>query len=275
MDPGQRHASAASPATARPCNIWALRPAWQHLGAVTGKAARTDERRLQFVCTDRAAAVGVESRERLAAGRDVVLVQRREHSETDIYFGAALRFQRKIAAPMASGMLLQIQTAIEPVLERCFTKRRRQDFLAQAGPALLCLTFLEDALRVLLRWNEQMSFMTTTMKRCARHGPCSPAWPPSAWQWRPAVPSKSPALMLRCDFPLSQGACACRPAPADFDGRSDRGQRHDPAARPRQAQPREDGLLHAPRLRVCAAVHVRPVEGPGAYAWLSRKAMPE
>ena len=64
-------------------------------------------------------------------------------------------------------MLEQIQRAVEPFLERTLTKRRRQDFLAWAGPALLCLTFIEDALRVLLRWNEQMSFMTQSMKRCA------------------------------------------------------------------------------------------------------------
>mmetsp|Transcript_3901 Transcript_3901/g.12085 ORF Transcript_3901/g.12085 Transcript_3901/m.12085 type:complete len:290 (+) Transcript_3901:60-929(+) len=59
----------------------------------------------------------------------------------------------------------QIQQAVEPVLEYWLTKRRRQEFLANAGPALLCLTFVEDALRVLLRWTEQMQFMTKTMKR--------------------------------------------------------------------------------------------------------------
>ena len=48
-------------------------------------------------------------------------------------------------------VLRQIQEAVEPVLERSLTKRRRQEFLASAGPLFLCLTFIEDALRVLLR----------------------------------------------------------------------------------------------------------------------------
>ena len=61
-------------------------------------------------------------------------------------------------------VLRQIQEAVEPVLERSLTKRRRQEFLASAGPLFLCLTFIEDALRVLLRWKEQMSYMTVTMR---------------------------------------------------------------------------------------------------------------
>ena len=67
-----------------------------------------------------------------------------------------------------AAMMEQLQRAVEPVLESTFTKRRRQDFLASAGPTLLCLTFVEDALRVLMRWSEQMQFMTKTMKRCER-----------------------------------------------------------------------------------------------------------
>eukprot|EP00962_Isochrysis_galbana_P028776 scaffold9124_cov101-Isochrysis_galbana.AAC.5 len=65
---------------------------------------------------------------------------------------------------------------------------------------------------------------------------------------------------------LSQGLVVWGLAPAHLDGHSVRGQRHDPATCALQAEPREDGLLHTARLRVCAAVHVRSGEGPGARA---------
>ena len=71
-------------------------------------------------------------------------------------------------------VLRQIQEAVEPVLERSLTKRRRQEFLASAGPLFLCLTFIEDALRVLLRWKEQMSYMTVTMRMRAPPLPSEP-----------------------------------------------------------------------------------------------------
>ena len=71
-------------------------------------------------------------------------------------------------------VLRQIQEAVEPVLERSLTKRRRQEFLASAGPLFLCLTFIEDALRVLLRWKEQMSYMTVTMRMRAPPPPSEP-----------------------------------------------------------------------------------------------------
>lgn len=161
----------------------------------------------------------------------------------------------------------QIQQAVEPVLEYWLTKRRRQEFLANAGPALLCLTFVEDALRVLLRWTEQMQFMTKTMKRSA-----------AAARTRPVlclrVTNRTAQARLSTfniaaahlgDW-LSQGLAVWGLAPAHLDGHSVRGQRHDPATCALQAEPREDGLLHTARLRVCAAVHVRSGEGPGARA---------
>ena len=67
-------------------------------------------------------------------------------------------------------MLKQVQLAVEPVLERTLTKKRRQDLLATVGPGLLCTTFIEDALRVVLRWNEQITYMTRSMKMCVRLG---------------------------------------------------------------------------------------------------------
>jgi hypothetical protein len=162
----------------------------------------------------------------------------------------------------------QIQRSVEPVLEYWLTKRRRQEFLASAGPALLCLTFLEDALRVLLRWTEQMQFMTKTMKRSAAATVPQPCILFERWQ---SLGSRTARDRLPLQLPdlgscpsATQGLAACGLAPAHFNGHSVRGQRHDPATCALQAEPREDGLLHAARVRVCAAVHVRPSKGLGA-----------
>jgi uncharacterized membrane protein YphA (DoxX/SURF4 family) len=56
-----------------------------------------------------------------------------------------------------------VKDAIEPILERLMTKRSRKRFLERAGPALLVVTFIEDGLRIVLRWSEQMHYMTQVM----------------------------------------------------------------------------------------------------------------
>ncbi len=60
-----------------------------------------------------------------------------------------------------------MKDAIEPVLERMMTKKSRKRFLERAGPALLVVTFIEDGLRIVLRWSEQMHYMTQVMGMCA------------------------------------------------------------------------------------------------------------
>ena len=65
-----------------------------------------------------------------------------------------------------------VKDAIEPILERLMTKKSRKRFLERAGPALLVVTFIEDGLRIVLRWSEQMHYMTQVMGMCApRHIP--------------------------------------------------------------------------------------------------------
>uniref|UniRef100_A0A7S0IWB2 Surfeit locus protein 4 n=1 Tax=Calcidiscus leptoporus TaxID=127549 RepID=A0A7S0IWB2_9EUKA len=53
---------------------------------------------------------------------------------------------------------------VETVLETVLTRRRRQSTLAAAGPFLLVVTFIEDGLRILLRWSEQIHYMTAVMR---------------------------------------------------------------------------------------------------------------
>ena len=52
----------------------------------------------------------------------------------------------------------------ESVLETTLSRKRRQAILGVAGPLLLCITFIEDGLRVPLRWTEQVYYMTNVMK---------------------------------------------------------------------------------------------------------------
>jgi len=59
--------------------------------------------------------------------------------------------------------LLELRSACEDVLERVWTKRARKQYLSLAGPFLLCLTFIEDGLRIFLRWGEQYHYMTGRM----------------------------------------------------------------------------------------------------------------
>jgi uncharacterized membrane protein YphA (DoxX/SURF4 family) len=49
------------------------------------------------------------------------------------------------------------------VLERTLTKKNRKDFLSTVGPFLLVVTFVEDGLRIFLRWGEQIHYMTSVM----------------------------------------------------------------------------------------------------------------
>lgn len=53
---------------------------------------------------------------------------------------------------------------VENFLDTVLTKRRRTTFLAAAGPSLLIITFVEDGLRVFLRWSEQIHYMTVIMR---------------------------------------------------------------------------------------------------------------
>jgi uncharacterized membrane protein YphA (DoxX/SURF4 family) len=52
---------------------------------------------------------------------------------------------------------------ITDALERVSTKKGRKQFLEIAGPLLLCLTYIEDGLRVFLRWSEQYAHISFRM----------------------------------------------------------------------------------------------------------------
>ena len=56
-----------------------------------------------------------------------------------------------------------MQERIEGFLETALTRRRRQSFLSSAGPFLLVVTFIEDGMRIFLRWGEQIHYMTAVM----------------------------------------------------------------------------------------------------------------
>ena len=58
----------------------------------------------------------------------------------------------------------RLTEGVEHVMERFLTKRMKRDFLGSAGPFLLVVTFIEDGLRIFLRWSEQMHYMTAVMK---------------------------------------------------------------------------------------------------------------
>ena len=55
----------------------------------------------------------------------------------------------------------------QAVLERTLTKKNRKDFLSTVGPFLLVVTFVEDGLRIFLRWGEQIHYMTSVMNMSA------------------------------------------------------------------------------------------------------------
>ena len=56
-------------------------------------------------------------------------------------------------------------------MRHILTKKNRKDFLATVGPFLLVVTFIEDGLRIFLRWGEQIHYMTSVMNLCARPTP--------------------------------------------------------------------------------------------------------
>jgi uncharacterized membrane protein YphA (DoxX/SURF4 family) len=64
---------------------------------------------------------------------------------------------------LREGGAQQIVGAVEDTLEAYLTKKARSQFLAKAGPTLLCLTFLDDGLRIPLRWSEQHGYMVHSM----------------------------------------------------------------------------------------------------------------
>jgi len=55
-------------------------------------------------------------------------------------------------------------SALESSMEMYFSRKSRKKALSTAGPFLLVVTFIEDGLRVFLRWSEQIHYMTAVMK---------------------------------------------------------------------------------------------------------------
>jgi len=53
---------------------------------------------------------------------------------------------------------------LESALETSLTKKSRKKALSTAGPLLLVVTFIEDGMRIFLRWGEQVHYMTAVMK---------------------------------------------------------------------------------------------------------------
>ena len=77
---------------------------------------------------------------------------------------ASYNDQPRAVNPSANEWVLKAKDAIssaESWLEVTLTKKVRHDLLGFAGPTLLCVTFIEDALRIPLRWSEQFNYMTT------------------------------------------------------------------------------------------------------------------
>merc|ERR1711998_442636 len=64
-----------------------------------------------------------------------------------------------------------IHDRLEFELETRWSPKSMKRFLSIMGPLLLVITFLEDGLRVMLRWSEQISYLTAT-----RHGMGFSTW---------------------------------------------------------------------------------------------------
>ena len=146
-----------------------------------------------------------------------------------------------------------VKDAIEPILERLMTKKSRKRFLERAGPALLVVTFIEDGLRIVLRWSEQMHYMTQVM------GMCAPRKIPRARRAKFRARRPSPLILTAAARAASSQELVPRRPPAHLLGgrAARRGVARD-APRAHQAVARQARLLRAPRLRRAAAVHVRP-----------------
>ena len=160
-------------------------------------------------------------------------------------FGGAMEDIKRHIAP--------VKDAIEPILERLMTKKSRKRFLERAGPALLVVTFIEDGLRIVLRWSEQMHYMTQVM------GMCAPRTIPRARRAKFRARRPSPLILTAAARAASsQELVPRRPSAHLLGGRpARRGVARD-APRAHQAVARQARLLRAPRLRRPAAVHVRP-----------------
>ena len=65
--------------------------------------------------------------------------------------------------PLREEVVLWAHARIDEA-EVCFTKKRRKEMLGSVGPVLLVMIFLEDGVRILLRWDEQMHYLTAAMK---------------------------------------------------------------------------------------------------------------
>ena len=84
---------------------------------------------------------------------------------------------------------------LEERFESYLTKKARKRFLSSVGPFLLTLTFIEDGLRIFLRWGEQFTYMNNRMGEAE-------AKPPSPRARIPERPHRArarahPALSLR------------------------------------------------------------------------------
>ena len=176
-----------------------------------------------------------------------------------------------------SGLKAELVVQAEEVLERLLTKKNRKDFLATVGPFLLVVTFIEDGLRIFLRWGEQIHYMTSVMGLCARpppgtrlisrrgaHGEAgapaprhacprpkrSALWrsPPSPWP-----PTELAALLSTLATPqwlvlwrLLPAALGCCPARCERTGRAvvKSGPRHAKCRAGAQALPARQPVLH-------------------------------
>jgi uncharacterized membrane protein YphA (DoxX/SURF4 family) len=65
-------------------------------------------------------------------------------------------------APWTSQLVTAIHKA-ELLAEEKLTKKARQRVFRTLGPFLLVVTFIEDSLRILFRWSEQKSYLTSRM----------------------------------------------------------------------------------------------------------------
>jgi uncharacterized membrane protein YphA (DoxX/SURF4 family) len=68
-----------------------------------------------------------------------------------------------VTSHLRDGGARKIFEAFEDWLEASLTKKARHQLLAKFGPLLLCLTFIDDGLRIPLRWSEQHNYMVHSM----------------------------------------------------------------------------------------------------------------
>eukprot|EP00966_Prymnesium_polylepis_P277505 6411795-Prymnesium_polylepis.1 len=100
---------------------------------------------------------------------------------------------------------------LESALETSLTKKSRKKALSTAGPLLLVVTFIEDGMRIFLRWGEQVSCASAAnaarnSRECQWDGASLPAGPSEGFRMpsdRPAARARVSASLPKCTAPCT------------------------------------------------------------------------